>query len=159
MAGFFKSPSFDDAVLGRLERSRGLWRGTLAVGGVERAPLALFGSNREPDAAALATARQIAPSFNAWRPTIEQALFDHYAPYAEAASEEEASAPSAAMPAIERPNQVWAHVSLQSVAVTKLSGVVTTELVYVAAWDDDHMLGARFQSGNFVELCGSVLPV
>ena len=61
-------------------------------------------------------------------------------------------------PAIQRPDQVWSHVSLHSVAVMRMSGVVTVELVYVAAWDDDHMLGARFQSGNFIELCGSVLP-
>jgi len=37
-----------------------------------------------------------------------------------------------------------------------LSGVATTELVYAAAWDEDHMLGLRFQSGRFIELCGSV---
>jgi len=157
MVGFFKSPAFDDAVLGRLERSRGLWRGTLAVSGAERTSLALFGSNREPDGDAVVIARQIAPSFNVWRSAIEQALFDHYAPYAEAASEEE-SAPNAMALAIQRPDQVWSHVSLHSVAVMRMSGVVTVELVLVAAWDDDHMLGARFQSGNFIELCGSVLP-
>jgi hypothetical protein len=39
-----------------------------------------------------------------------------------------------------------------------MSGGVTTELAYAVAWDDDHMLGARFQSGNLVELCGSIVP-
>ena len=126
------------------------------MSGAQQIPLALFGSNREPDAGALAAARQIASSFNAWRPSIQKALFDHYTPYAEAASEEEPSSPGAAMPAIQTPEQVWAQVSLQSVAVTRLSGVVTTELVYAATWDDDHMLGVRFQSGSFFELCGSV---
>lgn len=156
MAGFFKSPVFVDDVLGRLERARGLWRGALELDAGQQTPLALFGSNREPDADALAEARLIAPSFSAWRPSIQLALFDHYTPYGEAASEEAASAPGALRPAIEAPEQVWAHVSLQSAAVTRLSGVATTELVYAAAWDEDHMLGLRFQSGRFIELCGSV---
>jgi hypothetical protein len=59
---------------------------------------------------------------------------------------------------IERPGQVWAYVSLQSAAIIRMSGGVTTELAHAAAWDDDHMLGARFQSGNLVELCGSIVP-
>ena len=44
------------------------------------------------------------------------------------------------------------------VSVTPLSGLLTTELGYTSAWDDEHTLGARFQLGKFVELCGSVLP-
>jgi hypothetical protein len=49
-------------------------------------------------------------------------------------------------------------VSLVFVSVTPLSGLLTTELGYTTAWDDEHTLGARFQSGRFIELCGSVLP-
>jgi hypothetical protein len=54
------------------------------------------------------------------------------------------------------PGDVWSHVSLVFVSVTPLGGVLTTELGYSTAWDDEHTLGARFQSGRFIELCGSV---
>lgn len=121
-------------------------------------PLALFGSSREPDPAARAAARDLTTSFSAWPPLIEQALHEHFIPYGEASAEEDPSAGTTTPLAIVRADQVWAHVSLHSVAVIRLGGVVTTELVYAAAWDDDHLLGARFQSGSFIELCGSVVP-
>ncbi len=148
MFGFLRSPAFDDPALGRLQHARGQWRGTLALREAAPTPLALFGSRTAPDDAALAAARLIVPSFDAWRPAIKQALFEHHAPYAEAATG----------PALHSPDQVWAKVSLHSVAVLRVSGAVTTELVYSAGWDDDHLLGVRFQSGQLSELCGSVLP-
>jgi hypothetical protein len=156
MAGFFKTPTVEDPVLGPLERTRGLWRCTLLLDGAQQAPMSLFGSGGEPDPMALDAARQIASAFSGWRPDIQQALFDHYAPYAEAASEGEASEEGDTLPVLVGPEQVWAHVSLQSIAITTLRGSVTTEFVYAAAWDDDHLLGARFQARRFVELCGSV---
>jgi hypothetical protein len=73
--GLFKSPPFRDRILGKLVRSRGLWRGT----------------RTEPDAQALAAAREVAQAFVAWRPAIEQALFEHYEPYAEAITADELS--------------------------------------------------------------------
>jgi hypothetical protein len=156
MSGLFGSPHFDDPVFGRLKRSGGVWRGTLEVGATPSVPLNLFGSGREPDAAALAAAREISAMFDAWRPSIQQALFDHYTPYGETIAAEGTAAQGTQMPVLQTPEQVWKHVTLQSVAVVKMGGIVTTELVYAAAWDDDHMLGARFQSGELVELCGSV---
>jgi len=158
LTSFFKSPSFQDPVLGQLMRTRGQWRGVIALGGAAPTPLALFGPPREPDAAAIAAARQIQGSMERWRPAIEQALHEHLAPYREAISDEPASEQRTALMSIERPDQVWAHASLQSAAIIRMSGGVTTELAYAAAWDDDHMLGARFQSGNLVELCGSIVP-
>jgi len=157
LTGFFKSPSVDDPVLGRLDRSRGLWRGALMLAADAPTPLALFGSSAEPDPAARAAARELTTSFSAWSPLIEQALHEHFIPYGEASAEEDPSAGTKTL-AIARADQVWAHVSLHSVAVIRLDDVVTTELVYAAAWDDDHLLGARFQSGSFIELCGSVVP-
>jgi len=59
---------------------------------------------------------------------------------------------------LETPSQVWAYVSLAFVSVTPLSGFLTVELGYTTAWDEEHILGARFQAGKFLELCGSVLP-
>jgi len=156
VVGIFGTPTFDDAVLGRLERTRGLWRCSLAVDGLNLAPLALPGSNREPDPAALEAARQIVASFAALKPDIQRALFEHYEPYAGPVTDEDAAIDGTMLPSISAPEQVWAHVSLQSVAIIKLSAFITTEFVYTAAWDEDHMLGARFQGGRFVELCGSV---
>lgn len=158
LTSFFKSPSFQDPVLGQLMRTRGQWRGAIALGGAAPTLLALFGPPREPDAAAIAAARQIQGSMDGWRPAIEQALHEHLSPYREAISDEPASEQRTALMSIERPDQVWAHASLQSAAIIKMSGGVTTELAYAVAWDDDHVLGARFQSGSLVELCGSIVP-
>ena len=84
MFGLFKSPRFHDPKLGELVRSRGLWRGLLTVEAAVSAPLALSGTRTEPHAQALVAARQAAQVFASWRPAIEQALFEHYEPYAEA---------------------------------------------------------------------------
>ena len=84
MFSLFKSPPFHDPKLGELVRSRGLWRGLLTVEADVSAPLTLSGTRSEPHAQALAAAREVAQAFASWRPAIEQALFEHGAPYAEA---------------------------------------------------------------------------
>ncbi|MDO9315578.1 MAG: hypothetical protein Q7T97_13655 [Burkholderiaceae bacterium] len=89
---------------------------------------------------------------------IEQTLFDHYRPHAEAVDAGELSPAGASVPCIKSPREVASHVSLVFVAVTPLSGVLTTELGYTVAWNDEHTLGVRFRNGRFIELCGSVLP-
>ena len=157
MFGLFKSPPFHDPQLGELVRSRGLWRGLLAVEPGVSVPLTLSGTRTEPHAQALAAAREVAQAFPSWRPAIEQALFEHYEPYAEAVAAGELPSPGEALLHIAAPSDVWSHVSLVFVSVTPLSGLLTTELGYTTAWDDEHTLGARFQSGEFIELCGSVL--
>ena len=158
MFGLFKSPPFHDPKLGELVRSRGLWRGLLTVEAGVSTPLTLSGTRTEPHARALAAASEVAQAFASWRPAIEQALFEHYEPYAEAVTAGELPSPSEPLPRIAAPGDVWPHVSLVFVSVTPLSGLLTTELGYTTAWDDEHTLGARFQSGKFIELCGSVLP-
>lgn len=157
MFGLFKSPSFRDPRLGDLVRSRGHWRGSLVLADGTAVPLALAGTRAEPDAQAAAAAAALPAQLASLRPIIETALFEHYAPYAEAVDAGELSASGEAFPRINAPGQVWPHVSLVFVAVTPLGGVLTTELGYTSAWDEEHTLGARFQSGTFVELCGSVL--
>ena len=47
---------------------------------------------------------------------------------------------------------------LTFISIAPLGGVMTTELGYLTAWDEEHTLGARFVDGSFVELNGSVLP-
>ena len=158
MFGLFKSPPFHDPKLGELVRSRGLWRGLLTVEADVSAPLTLSGTRTQPRAEALAAAREVPQAFGSWRRAIEQALFEHYEPYAEAVSAGELPSPSEALARIVTPGDVWSHVSLVFVSVTPLGGVLTTELGYTTAWDDKHTLGVRFQSGKFIEPCGSILP-
>ena len=157
MFGLFKSLPFQDPQLGDLLRSRGRWRGTLTLDSGTRIPLVLSGSRSEPDAQAVALARQVTTQFPSWRSAIETALFEHYAPYADALTAGDRTSSAESFPRIETPNQVWPHVSAAYVAVTPLDGVFTTEIGYTTGWDEEHTLGARFQSGRFIELCGSVL--
>ena len=157
MFGLFRSAPFADPQLGELRRSRGLWRGRLMLGGVS-VPLMLSGPRAAPELEALKIARSMPSSFNAWRPSIEAALFEHYEPYAEAIAANEGNPPEQGLPAIDVPSAVWPHTEAQFVQVTPLSGVLTVEIGYRVAWDEEHMLGARLRDGRLVELCGSVLP-
>lgn len=157
MFSLFKSPSFHDPELGELRRSRRRWRGSLAVEASGDVPLVLAGTRSAPDPQAVAIAREVPTQLARWRPAIESALFEHYSPYAEAlaAGDFPAGSPN---PGIASPDQVWPHVSLVFVSVTPQEGGLTTELGYATSWDEEHTLGARFQSDQLVELCGSVLP-
>ena len=157
MFGLFQSPRMRDQQLGELVRSRGLWRGTLPVDSGLLVPLAIAGNRTEPDKMALAAAREVLAQLIHWRPAIEQALFEHYLPYAEAVAEGEIEA-SASVPQIGVASEVWLHVSLSFIAVAPLGAILTTELGYTVAWDEEHLLGARFQSNTLVELCGSTVP-
>lgn len=160
MLGLFKSKRFPDPELGELVRSRGHWRGSieLGAGAREALPLALTGPRAEPDPQALTVAKQLPTLMASWRARIEEALFEHYGPYAPEPDAEAAPDSEQGIPMISEPSQVWPHVSLEYVSITPMSGALTVELGYTSAWDEEHTLGARFRSGVFVELCGSVLP-
>jgi hypothetical protein len=84
-------------------------------------------------------------------------LFDHYSPFAEVVAAAELDALSAELPAIDAAASVWFHTTLVFIQVTPLSGVLTVEIGYRVAWDEEHTLGARFRGGRLLELCGSVL--
>ena len=157
MFGLFKSVAFSDPLLGELVRSRGAWRGTLQL---DSGPtkLVLTGPRATPDPAALAAARELKHQLPSWRSAIQTALFEHYAPYAQAVEEGEYPETDASFPTIVVPNDVWQHVCLTFISIAPLGGVMTTELGYLTAWDEEHTLGARFVDGSFVELNGSVLP-
>jgi hypothetical protein len=158
MLGLFKSQTFVDQQLGKLVRSRGLWRGSVSVGQTVNVPLALSGTRSEPDKQALQIASELKTQFDSWCPTIETALFEHLSPYAEAIADGEFPHLSDQLSKIDVPSQVWPYVSLVFVSVTPMENVLTVELDYTSAWDEDHTLGARFRGGKFLELCGSVLP-
>jgi len=157
MLEFFKSASFVDPQLGELHRSRGTWRGTLKLDAEAPVPLVLSGGRAAPDAEALRIAQSVPSDYASWRPAIERELFDHYSPYAEAVAAGELNSPSSGLPPIDAPSSVWGHTTLAFVQVTPLGGVLTVEIGYRVAWDEEHTLGARFRAGQLLELCGSVL--
>lgn len=156
MFGMFKSTPFSDPQLGEFRRSGGLWRGAARLGEAS-VPLVLSGPRAAPDPRALTVARSIASSYPTWRPSIERAMFEHYSPYAEAVAAGESEAPQEGLPRIDAPADVWPHTHTEFVQVTPLDGVLTVEIGYRVAWDEEHTLGARFREGRFLELNGSVL--
>lgn len=156
MFGLFASAPFSDPQLGELRRSRGLWRGVVLLGD-RTVPLAVSGSRAAPDPHALNIARSITSRYASWRPSIEQALYEHYSPYAEAIAAGESEPPQDGLPRIDEPSAVWPHTNAEFVQVTPLGGALTVEIGYRVGWDEEHTLGARFQNGQFLELCGSVL--
>ena len=157
MFSFFKTKPFVDSQIGELRRSRGKWRGRLKLDTNSEVALVLSGGRSAPDAEALRIARSIPSDYPSWQPVIEKELFEHYSPYAEAVSAGEEDPPSSGLPHIEAPSAVWVHTTLEYVAVTSLDGILTVEIGYRVAWDEEHTLGARFQGGQLLELCGSVL--
>lgn len=162
MLGFFKSKPFHDPQLGAFLRSRGRWRGSLELGAAAGAgasvPLVLSGSRAEPDPQVLSAAKTLTTQIASWRTVMEEALFEHYRPYADEPDREALADSEQAIPVISEPSQVWSHVSLEYVSVAPTGAELSVELGYSAAWDEEHTLGAVFQSGNLIELCGSVLP-
>lgn len=159
MFSFFKSPPFIDPQLGELRRSRGRWRGILNLDTESQVPLVLSGGRSAPDAEPLRIARSIPTDYPTWQPIIEKELFEHYLPYAEAVTAGEEEPPSWRLPRINTPSSVWTHTTVEYVQVVPLDGVVTVEIGYRVAWDEEHTLGARIRDGKLLELCGSVLAL
>jgi hypothetical protein len=157
MFGLFGSKPYLDHQLGELARSRGYWRGRISLDDGTSVALILSGGRAEPDPQAVADARAVTAGYTAWRVPIEAALFEHYEPYGDSPDSDDADGVGDATPVISSSDQIWRHVSLVYVAVTPLGGILTTELGFTVAWDEEHTLGARFRSGKLLELCGSVL--
>jgi hypothetical protein len=157
MFGPFKSASFVDPQLGEFSRSRGAWRGTLTLDGAVPVPLVLSGGRTAPDGEALRIARSVPSDYGSWRPMIERELLAHYSPYAEAVAAGELDPPPSGLPTIDTPSSVWPYTTVAFVQITPLSGVLTVEIGYRVAWDEEHTLGARLRGGQLVELCGSIL--
>jgi hypothetical protein len=157
MLGFLRSPAINDPELGAIERSRGRWRGKLALGG-KSIPLALVGARSEPRADALALAKALPAAWSRNLEAVAQALVEHYAPYQEAVAAGELEPPSPPLPAIARASDVWRFVTLRSASVTPIDGKLVSEVALSVAWDEEHTLGARFEGAHFEELNGSILP-
>jgi len=156
MLGFFRLPTFTDPELGALSRSRGRWRGQLALEGASL-PLAIAGSRGNPDADALDLARILPTAWSRHRDALAQALMAHYAPYQEALAPGEAVVPLDPVPTVARPSDVWPFVTLRSASVAPIDGRLLVETALAVAWDEEHTLSARFDRSRFVELNGSIL--
>jgi hypothetical protein len=148
MFGLFKSPSFQHATLGALQRKGGYWRGTISLG-EQMVPLLIAGGKDQPDAEALTLAQALPAQYAGFKPLIEQALFEHYEPYG---SDVESDVPK-----LGEASQVWPQVQLVHVLVDAVDKAMAVELGYTAVWDEEHTLGARFRDGKLLELNGSVV--
>lgn len=146
-----------DPDFGRLRYSRGLWRGRIAALGSGAVPLAVCGSRRAPDAAALLMARGLCAKYAAWRAVLGRQLLGHLLPYREAVDSGALPPPAEPLPDIRRPSEVWPYVSTEFVAVVPVRGRLALDVGYCVMWDEEHILRARFQDGRFVELRGSTL--
>jgi len=154
MFGLFKSEPFLDADLGELRRSGGYWRGDLELAPCGAFRLALTGSGKSPDPTALGLAKELRERFKSLMPEMQAGLFEHYTPYKEAVDAgEETGSPC---PDIATAEAVWPHVTPAHVLVEPIQGVLTVEIAFRAAWDEEHTLGARFQNWKLIVLNGSV---
>jgi hypothetical protein len=156
MLGLIRSPTYSDAALGKFDRRRGRWRGTIDLASVQ-IPLAISGGRKEPDPLALAIAKGLSDMFKRERDRLGLALYEHYEPYADAVADGELT-PSSPLPAIRSPSDVWHYLIVESASVTPLGRDLCAEVALRCAWDEEHTLGARFIGGAFVELNGSILP-
>ena len=157
MFGLFSSAAVSDPVLGELRFQRGRWRGLVRLEGTDL-PLAISGSRKAPDESSLMAARSFSSALAALRPQIETALFEHYQPYAEAVTSGDFPPHAEGICEVDVPGDVWRHVVNKFVSIEPMSGALVTELGMAVAWDEEHILGARFDQGKFIELCGSTIP-
>jgi hypothetical protein len=152
----FKSPPYQDPVLGPLIRGGGRWKGSLTLPGVGVVPLLLSGTRARPDEGSLLLARSVPEKYAGMREEIQKHLFDHYEPYKEAVEADELDASS--FPTLQAPAEVWPHTEVERVLIEPLDGVLTVEIAYRVAWDEEHTPGAWIRDWRVFEFCGSVGP-
>ena len=161
MFGLFKTPPFEDDLLGSLTRSSGSWTGSIVLARHGKIELSLSGGRQAPDSVSLALARELPTRYEALLPQIQTSLFEHYEPYRDADSARELPEQSEPFPKIEHAEDVWSHVFAEWVRIEALEGSPqagpTIEIAYRVAWDEEHIVGARIQGWRLFELCGSVI--
>jgi hypothetical protein len=114
----------------------------------------LAGSRKAPDPVALNLAKELPERLQTLFPTIEIGLFEHYAPYREAAEAGERT--DSQFPGIESAEDVWPHVAPAHVLVEPRQGAYWLEIAFKTDWDNEHTVAAIFRNWQFVELNGSV---
>ena len=117
--------------------------------------LSLAGTRRAPDPFALALAKELPARFPSVKPDIEHGMFEHYEPYREACNAGEYPGRETC-PDIARPDLVWPHVTPVHVLIEPIGGVLTVEIAFGVAWDEEHTVAALFQDWRFVGFNGSV---
>ena len=152
---FLGAKPHEDKVLGVLNRKSGKWQGSIRIG-TDAVPLLVSGPSAHPDEAALELARALPGKYAGLQQEIQHHLFEHYRPYREAADRGELDDRSEPFPRMDAPRDVWAHARTEHVLIEPIEGVVTVEIGYRVAWDEEHTLGAWIREWRVFELCGSV---
>ena len=122
--------------LGRLTRSRGVWRGHVSLNDGGAVRLSIMGRRNGPDPDGLALASTVVDRVDGWRPSIEAALREH------------ATDAGVVIGVVPQPCYI---------AVIALDGLPTIEFGFQVPWDDEHTIGVCVRDGVVVELNGSVL--
>lgn len=159
MLGLFKSDPFEDAVLGRLEKKKGYWRGRISLAGAGNVELAVSGGRSAPDPDCLAAARGIAPIYERLRPQIAAELAQHRHNGLDESDPEAGRPPDA--------SQIWSKVRILGVLADRWGGmpqrgsakVPVIIVEYQTEWDEEHTPAAVIEGATLIELNGSVLSV
>lgn len=146
MFSFLKAADFNDAQFGTLRYVRGKWRGKINLSETDDVVLAIGGDRKQPHNDMLEAARQLPAQYALLKPQIQQALYEHYEPYAEESQVK-----------IRSDASLWKEVRLVQVTIEMQADKPTIELAYEVTWDEEHTLGAVIVEGKFVELNGSIL--
>ncbi|MFO0390115.1 MAG: DUF6985 domain-containing protein [Alphaproteobacteria bacterium] len=146
MFGFLKAADFNDEQLGILQYVRGKWRGKINISDNNTVVVAMSGDRKQPHNQILEAARQLPAQYALLKPQIQQALYEHYEPYADESPVK-----------IRNDASLWKDVRLVQATIEIQSGKLTTELAYEVTWDEEHTLGAVIVEGKFAELNGSIL--
>ncbi len=157
MFSFFKTADVEHQQLGTLRWIRGCWRGEVALPGHPHVPLVVIGSRKGPSTEALSHASALLANFAAVEKQLQDALFEHYVPYAEAVREGRMEPMDNGFPVVSGPEDALRLAEPEAVLIIDLDGQLAAELCYRVPWDEEHTLGARFRGDRWVELCGSTL--
>ncbi len=156
MFGFFKSGVCLDEVLGAFTRHGRYWIGKINIPFHETLVLRLSGNKKAPNSTALELARALPDQYPFYKSEIEKALYEHFIPYAEAYTRDMLVDFVRPFPQVLNVEQIWSHVYATYILIEPMGGIMTVEIVYRVEWDEEHLIGARFQDSCFLELCGSV---
>ncbi len=154
MFGVFKSKPFAEEQLGKFERVRGYWRGTIDLPPHGTLMLLLAGSRASPDRSAVQTARDLPSNYDRCRERLGEALFHHYQPYVEI--REEVAEIEGSFPEFTSVHEVWSSVSPQYVLIEGRGNPPVVEIALSVGWDPEHTLGARRSGDGVSELCPSI---
>ncbi|MDF1486643.1 hypothetical protein PY257_15900 [Ramlibacter sp. H39-3-26] len=157
MFSLFTPPPHEHPVLGTMHWRSGHWRTAVALVGGDPTPLILAGSRKKPDDAAISEALALPELLVKHRQQIASALFEHFEPYDDAHTDRRLIDEDGELPGIRNPRDALEESELVAVLVKPLDGVMTVEFCFTTTWDREHTLGARFQRGEWLELCGSTL--